>query len=304
MRRAPAALLLFALIGLPPVAYADPPPPGKARVEETKPAATAPDQSADDDSEPQVAQPDFTLVNLPTTLPLTRHGMAFRVTHRFTRALNEGDFGDTLSDAFGLDSGANIGLELRFAPARGLQIGVLRTSDKTISFFGEYNVLRQREGMPVSVAALAAVDGTGNFTDEYSPALGVVVSHQIHDVAAVYLVPRWIGNADGLTGRAGDSDNTLVVGVGARVRVARGLYLVGEASPRVAGFKGRFATGAVTFDEGRTVAAFAVEKQVGGHVFQINVSNAFVTTPSQMARGGAPGPSNWFLGFNISRKFN
>jgi len=37
-------------------------------------------------------------------------------------------------------------------------------------------------------------------------------------------------------------------------------------------------------------------------MFQLNFGDAFGTTMTQIARGGPDG-SNWYLGFNISRKF-
>ena len=49
-------------------------------------------------------------------------------------------------------------------------------------------------------------------------------------------------------------------------------------------------------------ASFAIEKRAGGHSFQLNFSNGFGTTLAQVARGGS-GSDNWYLGFNISRKF-
>jgi hypothetical protein len=49
-------------------------------------------------------------------------------------------------------------------------------------------------------------------------------------------------------------------------------------------------------------ASVAIEKRVGGHVFQLNFSNSFATTMGQIARGGAAS-EDWYLGFNISRKF-
>src|SRR3990167_11175206 len=101
-------------------------------------------QNDDADRDPNASQPDFTLVNLPTTLRLPRFASAFRVTHRFLRPLGQGDFGDAASDLFGLDNGSIIGLEYRFAPMSGLQAGILRTSDRTIEFFGQYNMLNQR----------------------------------------------------------------------------------------------------------------------------------------------------------------
>src|SRR6185295_14399343 len=69
-------------------------------------------------------QPDFTIITLPTTVRLPRHKSAFRVTHRFGRPLGAGDFGDLASDFFGLDSGAQIGLEYRFGLMRGTQFGI------------------------------------------------------------------------------------------------------------------------------------------------------------------------------------
>src|SRR5262249_20649215 len=71
----------------------------------------------DDAADLKLAEPDFTLAALPTSLRMPRNKWAFRVTHRFTRPLNPGpgeDFGDVAGDLFGIDGGAAIGLELRF----------------------------------------------------------------------------------------------------------------------------------------------------------------------------------------------
>ena len=67
-------------------------------------------------------------------------------------------------------------------------------------------------------------------------------------------------------------------------------YLVAEFSPRFDGY----APGDVEY-------AFAIEKRVGGHVFQLNFSNSQGTTFGQIAGGGAP--LNLHLGFNLTRKF-
>jgi hypothetical protein len=71
------------------------------------------------DRRPSLVEPDFTLINLPTTLRLPRHKGAFRIAHRFTRTLNNPDFGALASNLFGLDSGALIGLEYRYGLMRG-----------------------------------------------------------------------------------------------------------------------------------------------------------------------------------------
>src|SRR5688572_11677670 len=140
--------------------------PAIALAQQNQPAAQTDD---DPDRDPNPSQPDFALVNLPTTLRLPRFKSSFRVTHRFGRPLGAGDFGNLAEDLFGLDSGALIGLEYRFGLMRGLQVGIMRTSDRTIEFFTQYNVLNQRDGRAVGLGVVAAVDGTNNFRDSYSP---------------------------------------------------------------------------------------------------------------------------------------
>jgi hypothetical protein len=262
---------------------------GAAPVPAQTPAATTP---SEDDAVLKLAEPDFTLIGLPTSLRLPKYKSAFRVTHRFTRPLSCDECGNSLlEDAFGLDSGAVIGLEYRFGIMPNVEIGLHRTSGKTIEFFGQYGVARQGKKLPVEVSALAAIDGTNNFKDSYSPALGLVVGRLIGDRAAVYVEPIWVNNTNPLPTEVVDRNSTFMVGVGARVRVSSTVYLVGEVIPRAAGFK-----------PGVNQGSFALEKRVGGHLFQLNFSDAFGTTLSQIARGGAS-TKDWYLGFNITRKF-
>jgi uncharacterized beta barrel domain-containing protein DUF5777 len=241
------------------------------------------------------SQPDFTLVALPTTLRVPVHKSAFRVTHRFTRPLGQGDFGDLASDFFALDSSSQIGLEFRYGIVRGAQIGIHRTNDRTIEFFGQYSVLQQGNRWPLGLAAFASIDGTNNFRDSYSPALGAVISRELGRHGAVYVEPIWVNNSNPSPGDLVDDNDTFILGVAGRFRVRPTVYVVLEVSPRVAGF-----------DPGTHQASIAIEKRVGGHAFQLNFSNGFGTTMGQIARGGpkaSNGDTDWYLGFNISRKF-
>jgi hypothetical protein len=244
----------------------------------------------DPDLDLSVDQPDFTLITLPTTLRLPRFKSAFRVTHRFGRSLGSGDLGDLVGDLFGLDSGAQIGLEYRFGLMRGLQAGIHRTSNKTIEFFGQYSLLREG-GSPVGVGVLAAVEGTNNFRDVYSPSLGIAISRTLGGHGAIYFEPIWVQNSNTGPDVAGIDNDTLMLGAAARLRVRPTVYLVGEIIPRVSGY-----------DPGVTHGSFAIEKRAGGHSFQLNFSNGFGTTMGQLARGGFTN-DDWYLGFNISRKF-
>ena len=104
--------LVFAAFTSGSVASARPPrlQPRRLRRPRRRPHATARREETDD-AVLDRSQPDFTLVNLPTSLRLPKYKSAFRVTHRFTRPLGQGDFGSLLEDFFGFDSGALIGLE-------------------------------------------------------------------------------------------------------------------------------------------------------------------------------------------------
>ena len=250
-----------------------------------------------DGTTPAVAatEPDFTVITLATTKRLPRLKSAFRLTHRFTRPLGQGDFGSLAEDLFGLDSSAFVGLEFRIGLVDGTQAGIYRASNRTIQFFGQHRLFdQQRHGVGLDV--ILSVEGTNNFRNEYLPAIGAVVSRSIGDRATVYAQPTWVGNTNieellHPTGDPpGDGESTFMVGLGSRVRLTRRLYLLGEIVPRAAGFS-----------HGDAHATFGLETRVGGHAFQLNFSNSLGTTLGQLAQGGSEG--DWFIGFNITRTF-
>jgi hypothetical protein len=168
-------------------------------------------------------------------------------------------------------------------------VGIYRTSDKTIQFFGQYALAAQSDTMPVGIAALLSVEGQRNFRDQYSPAVGAVLSRRFGERGAVYVEPIWVGNTNELPSDLADEEHTFLIGLGGRVSVREGLYLLLEVAPRLIGH-----------DPGDEHVSFGLESQVGGHVFQINFSNNLGSTRGQIARGGT---DDWFIGFNISRKF-
>jgi hypothetical protein len=257
------------------------------------PAATTSTQAAPPASDRAVdpSQPDFTLIALPTTLRMPKFASAFRVTHRFTRPLGNGDFGDLLGDAFGLDGGAQIGLEYRFGILSGTQIGVNRTNDKVIAFFAQHQLMRQGEGKPVGIDVLGSIEGAENFDEHFSPAIGAVISRTLGKHGALYAEPIWIDNTNPFPSELIDNNDTFILGLGARLRVRPTVYLLLEAAPRLAGN-----------DPGKTQISFGIEKRAGGHAFQFNFSNNLATTLAPIARGGLDSDT-WYVGFNISRKF-
>jgi hypothetical protein len=241
---------------------------------------------------------------------LNRHGHYFRLTHRFTRDLGQGDVGSLAKDLFSLDNGAIIGLEYRFGVTSRMHAGVHRSIlSKTIQAFGRYDVWRQSDGHPLSVTGTGSLEGLNNMRQNLQPAIGGSVSRTAWDRLAVYVSPTFVWNtraADFLTGHDhGDGDDhgvggeadehsahehTFWVGVGGRLRLSEIVYVAGEVSPRIAGH-----------DPGRAAWGAALELATRRHAFQINVTNSFGTTFGQLARGGSEDAV--YLGFNITRRF-
>jgi hypothetical protein len=281
-------IALWVVIALTPaVAAAQAPAPEQAAAAAQAPAA-APE--ADPDARIDALQPDFTLSALPTTLRMPRHKASFRVTHRFGRPLGQGDFGDLLSDFLGFDSGAQIGLELRYGLARGTQIGVHRTSERTTQLFGQHNFLSQRNGQPIGLDVLATFEGRNNLQEQHQGGVGLLLSRNVGRRAALYAEPIWLANTNS-SAASGSDDNTLMLGLGARARLRSTMYVVAEITPRLAGY-----------DPGVSQISFGFEGRAGGHQFQVNVSNGSGTTLGQLANGAFTN-DNWYIGFNLSRKF-
>jgi hypothetical protein len=253
--------------------------------------ATPPSQAADDpDRDPSDAQPDFFVSTIPTTLRLPKHKMAFRLTHRFARPLGQGDAGALFENFFGLDNGAQMGFGLSYGLIGGTQLTFYRTSDRTIQFSGQREILNQKSA-PVGAAVVLSAEGTNNFRDSYSPGVQVVLSRELADRGALYVAPAWVNNSSPQPSELVDDNDTVMVGLGARLRLRKNTYVTFEGSPRVAGFA-----------PGVTLVSIGLEQRAGGHLFQLTFSNGLGTTLAQVARGGTAS-DDWYIGFNLTRKF-
>jgi hypothetical protein len=259
-------------------------------------ATQSPDPSSDDDhAKFRPLEPDFVTINLPTTLPLPARGMNFHLSHRFNEDLRNDSFSTQLGNVFGLDNGANIGLEFRYGVTKHLEAVVQRTSiSKTIQFSAKYDGWHQTATFPVGVSAILSIEGDNNFHNgdggnqaNFAPAIGAVLSRTVADRLALYVTPMWVHNTG--TGGTNNSD-TGFLGLGGRVRLAKGTFFVLEGSPRLGGLT-----------IGTAQYAFAIEERVGAHVFSLTFQNGAGTTFRQIAHGGVP--EHLTLGFNLTRKF-
>ena len=268
------------------------------------PPAAAPPVDEDDDAKLRPLDPDFTVVNLPTTLPLPfKTAGNFHLTHRFVGVdYRHDDFDTIASNLFGLDGPAVIQLEYRIAVYKHLEAIVARTNfGRTIQFSGKYDAMHEGASHPFGLSIIASVEGQNNFQSHntsgtdigYTPAFGAAFSRTLGNFASVYVDPIFAHNTrdDGST----DRQDTFYVGIGGRVKIRRDTFIVGEVTPRASGYK-----------PGTAEVAFSLEKRVGGHVFSLVFANTQATTFGQLARGASLGSDNHspiYIGFNLARKF-
>ncbi len=261
-----------------------PPPP---------PPPVAAAAQSDPDLDLVVEEPDFSLAALPTTLRMPRGKFAFRLTHRFTRPIAQGDVGDFFADFFGFDSAARIGFEVRYGILPGTEFAVHRTNDRSIQFTGQHEIMRYEPDKHfLTVHALGAIEGGNNFSEDFGETFGAVVSLPFRGWGALYAEPIFVVNSNIDPFDEEGDQNTFMIGFGGRWRLGKTskTYVVAEYVPRLAGYR-----------PGVDHASFAIEKRAGGHLFQFNVSNDLGTTFRQIAESG---PRNdWFVGFNLTRKF-
>ena len=294
-------------------------PDRRARAGSTvPPAAIDPRDAAD--RRPSLVEPDFTTVNLPTTLRLPQvqklvpdhppfradsERPEFREAGR--RSVRPGQRrADRPRIPVRVDARASSG----HLPQQHQDDSVLRPvrrdeAERVRPFYGE--PVRRIEGLN-NFHRGDVVDEEDN---AYATAISGILSRTIGSRGALYLQPAYIihsntystagcfehiehghdipGCVDATT--TGIESDTLLVGLSGRMRMTQGVYVVGSWTPRASGFR-----------PGVSIKTFGIEKRLRGHVFQLNVSNSLGTTMAEMARG-ATNNRDWFLGFNMSRKF-
>src|SRR6185295_13142029 len=110
-------------------------------------------------------------------------------THRFSRPIASGSAGDFFADFFGFDSSAKIGFELRYGLLPGTEVTLHRTNDRTIQFMGQHEFFAQSDTQPVTVHAIAAIEGRNNFSEAFATTLGGVLSRRFGERGALYAEP-------------------------------------------------------------------------------------------------------------------
>jgi hypothetical protein len=230
------------------------------------------------------------LINLPTSTPIDKRMVLFRISHRFYGPVRDGY--DTF---FGLDQGANVFFSLDYGLTDRLGISVGRSRLFQEWEFG-FSWLAMMQGssaaLPFSVALHADFDwATVAGSDHLKLSLQVIISRQFNNRLSIMVVPAFSTNTNfwGV-----EPEGTFAIGLGSRYMILNDFSLIAEWVPVVSGYHAD-----------QNGWGFGFEKKIGGHVFQVFVTNTIGLTSSQFLPGGdlRLKDFDFRLGFNIFRMF-
>ncbi len=237
------------------------------------------------------------LINLPTDQSIGKNQVLFRISHRYFPSVTDG-----YDDFYGLDGPAAILLSLGYGISDKLGLTLARSNlFKEVELSLKWLILEQlkKTGSPISAAlyiggALVTQKEEGKKTfraDNMRFNSQLILSHQFSNSLSLLLVPSYSSNTNHWEE---ESEGTFSLGIGARYMFLDDLSFIVEWIPVMAGYKANASSW-----------GFGVEKKIGGHVFQIFMTNTVGLTSAQFIPGGELKiqDGDFRFGFNIFRLF-
>ena len=245
------------------------------------------------------------LLSLPTSHIPTDCTFELKFTHRFNQSIDQGSFSDRVHSLWGLDSNADVAIGGSWTVRPDLQFSLLRSNAMDdIELAAKYVVVQQALAIPLGVAFRAGGDWRTerDLNDRGSVFGQLIVSRQLGNRAELFIIPTFATNA----GRAvnGNTSQALFrhasnVPVGLALMIRPALSVVGELIP-----KNRDLPSSV---HAYPAWALGLKRAIGGHYFEILVTNSNATHVDQYVsstyQGSALNKSDLHLGFNIERRF-
>ncbi|MFK7807610.1 MAG: DUF5777 family beta-barrel protein [Saprospiraceae bacterium] len=255
---------------------------------------------------------DRRVINSHSVETLQKRQLDVRIGHRF---------GDIAGDAggwgnfYGLENAADVLIGVEYGATDDLTLGLFRTKGSgplkaLINTQAKYRILRQKEsGTPLTLSVLGFTATSTmekaddpeliNFFDETAHRLvygaQIIIARKFSPRFSLQVTPGFLHRN---IVPFGDENNIFSVGAAARIQVTKVIGLLADFTYPITDFGG---------DNDRYLPlGFGIEFDTGGHVFQLNFTNA---TGLSAADYIPYTTSNWAdgefrMGFTISRLFN
>ncbi len=261
---------------------------------------------------------DTRIINAQTTKTVDPNVMVFRIEHRFG---NMGTSGGGFPTLYGFDVASDIYFSFEFGVTRNLQLSLGRSEQQQlIDISGKYRILTQNTiGMPVSLAFYEdagitpeansilyaeAVSPAQHFSDRLSYVSQLLLDRRFSnrisaEVFAGYSHRNYVLSAVNPNNGATDQNGIPFAGGGGRVMLTKHSSIVFDYFYIISPFR--------TNNNPSYSNAFSIgyEIETGGHVFEINLSNASAINENNIIPYTTDSWSNaaFKLGFSISRAF-
>ncbi|UCS95915.1 hypothetical protein KZP23_20460 [Echinicola marina] len=239
------------------------------------------------------------LINGHSIMTRGAGNLDFMISHRFGR-LNSGAY-----NFFGLDE-ANIRLGLEYAFTDRMTLGIGRNSfQKVYDGFVKYNLMQQQSGsksIPLSLTWYSSMaintfkrpELPLNFQRRLSYAHQLLMARKFSEHVSLQLMPSYVHQ--NLVPSREDKNDLIALGAGGSFKLTKRTSLNLEYYYRINPNKD---------NDSYNVFAIGFDIETGGHVFQLQLTNA----QSMTETGFLPGTTGNFwdgdihFGFNISRSF-
>ena len=245
-----------------------------------------------------------TLLTLPTSHEPSVGTWEVKFTHRFNQSLDQGSLSDRIHSLWGLDSNADVAIGVSWVAARDLQFSLVRSNVlDDVELAAKYLVVQQAPAIPFSLALRGGADiRTEKDLQDRTSVFAQVIGSRRFGRVELFAVPTYVTKA----GRAVSGQTSVAlflhafnVPVGAALLVRPALSVVGEIIPR-----NRDLPAGTHADLGW---AIGLKRAIGGHFFEILVTNSNATNTDQYVTStyqGAPlRRGDLHLGFNLERRF-
>jgi len=262
---------------------------------------------------------DTRIINAQTTKTVDPNVMVFRIEHRFG---DMGTSGGGFPTLYGFDVASDIYFSFEFGVTRNLQLSLGRSEEQQlIDVSGKYRILTQNTiGMPVSLAFYEdagitpeansilyadAVSPNEHFFDRLSYFSQLLLdrrfsNHISAEVFTGFSYRNYVLAAENPNNGSTDQNTIPFAGAGGRVMLTKHSSIVFDYFYIISPFR--------TNNNPTYSNAFSIgyEVETGGHVFEINLSNASSINENNIIPYTTDSWSNgaFKLGFSISRAFN
>ncbi len=317
------------LVSLAPTSQNDPP----AQASSAQNVVAAKDEKEDYYAYESGDEPyDYRLVNVPTAKKVPKGTWNMNFTHRFSQPLRP--FSESGPALLGFDSMSSSSFGLMYGITDKLYVNAYRSPlcqrslCRTIELGVGYHFTDQGEKSPLAVSAYGSVEGSDNFSSNYTYNLQVMISRRFGKRVFFHFAPAIHINSNGNHRFDPDPNDftppataaavafklpahTASFGTGVSIRITPALSAIFEVSPRI-GFK----LGQVQplFDNNFDVTGFTnisypevgagFQYSVGKHSFTLTLSNTQTTTTSRYNSSNLVlKPKDLIIGFNLFRRW-